>query len=287
MCHTNPAAFFFGVTLVDARPRAPTSHYGCSMTAILLRQDGTHQSLRLDAANITSCVQAYEQHAVSCVDVDQVDIRAVEQRSGSIEFTACIYDTGAGNLMRDGTCFANKHFQTLGCCVGDVLVFKTLAPATCFEDVMMDSVFPVLDMDVAQCIAVIEEFSSKLNSFTKAVRCHMYPHSNSLFPFLMKHTVDGKHHYYECHGSCSIVDGSVEVDLLTFKTKRRRLTAFGTSFAGMFADVFAKSNVKRFCIACKNPTRFCCSRCKAYYWCGAEACKQKAWETHKPHCSKK
>lgn len=138
-------------------------------------------------------------------------------------------------------------------------------------------------MDVGQCVGVVQKFSEKLRKFVDRQKCEMSPACRSLFPFLMRVNVDGKFAYYESYGH-NVRLGSIEIDLLTFKPKRRRLTAIATSLCCLFDAVIGKRNVKRFCVVCKEPTRFCCSRCKRYYSCGSKACGKKAWKLHKESC---
>lgn len=246
------------------------------MAGVLLKQDGTYEFVQFDAPNITSCAEAYARLAVSSGDLDQVDVRAVEQNDGSVEFTCCIYDTAAGRLVSDGTVQVNRHFASFGTCLGDVLMYKTTAMHLCFED-MADSVLPSCGLDVGQCVGVVQKFCEKLRKFVDGEKCEMYQDCRTLFPFLMRVQVGGKFAYYESYGY-NIRVGSIEIDLLTFKPKRRRLTAIATS------SLYGKRNVKRFCLICKEPTRFCCSRCKGYYSCGSKACKKGAWRLHKKSC---
>lgn len=252
------------------------------MTGVLLKQDGTYEFVQFVAPNITSCAETYTKLAVSSLDVDQVDVRAVEQNDGSIEFTCCIYDTAAGRLVSDGTVQVNQHFTSLGACLGDVLMYKTVAMQSCFED-NLDTVLPSVGLDAEECVGVVQKFSEKLRKFVHEEKCEMSPGCRMLFPFLMRVEVDGGFSYYESYGH-NIRVGSVEVDLLTFKPKRRRLTAIATSLCCLFDAVIGKRNVKRFCLVCREPTRFCCSRCKGYYSCGSKACAKRAWKLHKKSC---
>ncbi len=261
---------------------APLTHTLATMAGVLLKQDGTHEFVSFDVNNIMSCAEAYKARAVSSGDLDLVDVLAVEQDDGSIEFTCCIYDTAAGTLVSGGTVHVNQHFASFGTCIGDVLMYKTTAKQSCFED-MADTVLPSIGMNVGQCVSVVQKFSEKLRKFVGELKCEMAPVCRSLFPFLMRVNVDGKFAYYESHGT-NIRLGSVEIDLLTFKPKRRRLAAVATSLSCLFDAVIGKRNVKRFCVVCKEPTRFCCSRCKGYYSCGSKACRKKAWKLHKESC---
>lgn len=255
-----------------------------NMAGILFRQDGTHEIVRFDASNICSCAETFKRLAVSSGDIDQVDVRAVEQNDGSIEYLCCIYDTAAGRLVSDGTVQLNQHFDSFGACIGDVLMFKTTAKQSCFDD-MLDAVHPTIGMDARQCVEEVRRFREKLQKFLTdedscevAVGC-----PDLLFPFLMRVKMCGGYTYYQCSGF-DIRTGAIEVDLLTFKPKRRRLTGMATSLCGLFDAVLDKRNVKRFCVVCREPTRFSCSRCKGYYSCGSAACRKRAWKLHKPSC---
>lgn len=150
---------------------------------------------------------------------------------------------------------------------------------------MLDAVHPTIGMDVCQCVEEVRRFREKLQKFlVDEPGCEMVPGCGDiLFPFLMRVKVGSGFSYYQCRGF-NIRTGSTEVDLLTLKPKRRRLTCMATSLCGLFGAGLDKRNVKRFCLVCKEPTRFSCSRCKGYYSCGSEACKKRAWKLHKPAC---
>lgn len=264
------------------------------MAGIMFRMDGTHELVNFDGADIASCADLYRKVAVSSCDLDLVDVRAVHQRDGSIEYVSCIYDTAAGAEFCVGRRLQeNKNLSSAGSCIGDVLMFRTNAPSSSFED-MTDRVIPSVGIDATEGIQILRLFNEKLCAFLGVAKCVMADASASkptlLFPFLMKRQVNGKWEYYECCGFDGILDNSIEVDLLTFKTKRRRLTAIAACSFGlkpieqMWRAVNTKRNVKRFCLVCKETTRLHCSRCKAYYACGAAACKVAAWKIHKKDC---
>lgn len=256
----------------------------------MYRMDGTHNFVTFDGEDIASCAALYHKMAVSSCDLDLVDVRAVQQNDGSIEYVSCIYDTAAG---ADHSLQVNKNLEAVGPCIGDVLLFRTIAPSSSFED-MTDRVLPSIGMDAAEGVGILRLFTDKLRAFLAAEKCVMADISAArpdlLLPFLMKREVNGRWEYYECCGFDGILENSIEVDLLTFKTKRRRLTPIAASSFGLEAiekmvrAVNTKRNVTRFCVVCKETTRFHCSRCKAYYACGSAACRVPAWKIHKKDC---
>lgn len=159
---------------------------------------------------------------------------------------------------------------------------------------MTDRVLPFIGIGAGEGVEILKQFTQRLGAFVAAEKCAMaYAEGvclQTLFPFLMKRVINGKKQYYECCGFDGILMNSIEVDLLTFKTKRRRLTGFAAAsfglefFEKMCRTVNTKRNVKRFCVVCKETPRYNCSRCKAYYACGSEACKAAAWKMHKKDC---
>lgn len=264
------------------------------MAGILFRMDGTHELVSFDGTDLASCKAVYEHRAVSTFDVDLVDVRGLQQSDGSIEYVSCIYDTAAGAEFLSGRPLQiNKNFCAFGSCIGDVLMFKTAAASSSFED-MTDRVLPSIGVSACEGVEILQQFSERLTRFVAAEKCTMaYKEGASprtLFPFLMKRVINGKKQYYECCGFDGILMNSIEVDLLTFKTKRRRLTGIAAAgfdvefFESMCRTVSTKRNVQRFCVVCKETTRYNCSRCKAYYTCGSAACRVAAWKIHKKDC---
>lgn len=249
--------------------------------------DGTHEFVEFDSDNFAGCVGLYGKLAASSFDIDLVDLRAVDQDDGSIEYVSCIYDSGTGLAMGSGSLDINANFSSFAACIGDILIFRTLAPGESFDD-MTDRVVP-LGMGAQECVKVVQTFRERLAEFMVEEKCTMDLPFKTLFPFLMRDTVEGKKRYYEVRGF-NIGANSIEIDLLTYKPKRRRLAPIAASGSGMkaaerlFREATSKPNQKRFCVVCKEVTRFSCSRCKAYYACGSEACKRPAWKIHKKDC---
>lgn len=166
------------------------------MAGIMFRMDGTHESVEFDSQDLASCVALYSNLAVSSSDMDLVDVRAVEQSDGSIEYTTCIYDSAAGSQMSRGIA-VNKNFRSIGICIGDVLLFRAIAYGSSFDD-MTDRVLPSIGMAAGQCAEVVQRFRERLDVFVAAEKCEMAP-CKTLFPFLMRHTVDCEKRHYQVY----------------------------------------------------------------------------------------
>lgn len=88
------------------------------MAGLLFKMDGTQEVVEFPSRDIAGCKASYKKFAATSIDPDLVDVRAVEQGDGSIEYVSCIYDSGASTLVSE----VNKNFLSEVSLKGQVLM---------------------------------------------------------------------------------------------------------------------------------------------------------------------
>lgn len=246
------------------------------MSCTLSTMSTSHSVVKIPTT-LTGAKEWYEANASTSEEVDLIDVKLLEMPDGRYQYTTCIYDCAAARRARARDLKLNCSFMPF-VFIGDILLFKTIVSAETFND--MNDTIQDADLDAEEMISIVKTFRNRLTD--TASSSGLDGLQKVLFPFIRRSSVGGKSVYTDCN----YVFNSVEIDLLTWKTKVR-----GFQQVGVFNDIellerSMRKDVdkKRICVACKGPTRFSCSACKMYYSCGEEKCRKKAWREHKAAC---